>query len=879
MKRFISVVLILSLACLLGFVITFSEDSDTTQTDEAVFEVLYTLPSVLNQNSNIGVNQEDITVVFSEEIDSGYENITFKDSQGNDPIGGVVVIKDGNKAIVKFGELALNTTYTLTIPEAVKSISGKSSSAASINFKTIAKKHLADADFSTWDDGTYTKATVNATDGLYARVDTASRTTMTVADGIFTISNTGTANTFIGSKFDPNDVRLSTAKVVSQFRVKAPTNGAGTTNFGGIYKYNLSPGGTYAFDGVGFSTLTGKGFIPDNDGFYDLTVTTKAEEKSISADLSTTTVGASALYKDNISGKAYNYSVADKTGATGKGTSAVISVNSAAVLKLYHADSVSFASMRQGFYVLPEVLKENGYEEELGAVTYTINTDIDSETLTNIKVNGVAVNATFDSATRKIIVPFELENKDYEITLTDIKSVDGFPFEYEDMLLNIPQVTNPVLRDALTNEAVSDILKAQSLNFTFDYKNTEYEKTLQAIIAEYDGNVLKNVKIEDVVLVPNANGTAVIPYTPVNKTVNMKIMATVWDMRMLIPVCSTVSKTVSDGMVIEAEHYDNASAELTKIINSTAVGGWTNDSYAVYENITLTPYHTQFTAKLLPYKAGTFELRANGVDGKLIGIVVVPEEDALSGKASVSESSTAQYKEYNAVLDTTGIEFPFDLYVVCDSAVGCSTDWYKITPVDKEAIETVLEANTGFYLNPLTANKDNIIVSDESGTEYAVNDVYYTPFVGKSDGLIEAYTIDTLSPLKKYSIKSATISDIDGQLTGLNLDAILKNKLLQSDTDAYISDFYISKSGNVVIRIENPNSASIGIINVSVSVIRNGEALKNAQATANVLDNADASATCNLEGYAPQSGDVLKLFAYNSDLVHIKNSGFIFDVK
>ena len=87
------------------------------EVQETSFKVLYTLPSLRNGDpeqfaqSLIATNQETIKVVFSNEIASGVE-----------PAGDVYVTAEGNTATVKFGELKLDTEYTLTVPATLTDI-------------------------------------------------------------------------------------------------------------------------------------------------------------------------------------------------------------------------------------------------------------------------------------------------------------------------------------------------------------------------------------------------------------------------------------------------------------------------------------------------------------------------------------------------------------------------------------------------------------------------------------------------------------------------------------------------------------------------------------------------------------------------------------
>ena len=143
MKKFLSFLL----AVMMLFSLCF-----TAVAEETTFKVVYTLPTNMHTAKTsdkwIAVNQGTIKVVFSQNVKSGYEGITFKDPEGNDPKGGVYYEVDGTTVTLKFGELPFNTTYTLSVPATVESETGEFSSAYTDTFVTINRKILVDADFS-----------------------------------------------------------------------------------------------------------------------------------------------------------------------------------------------------------------------------------------------------------------------------------------------------------------------------------------------------------------------------------------------------------------------------------------------------------------------------------------------------------------------------------------------------------------------------------------------------------------------------------------------------------------------------------------------------------------------------------------------------------
>jgi len=166
MRKILSIILAISILCTMAITPVMAEDvaldevtetetvtpedntstEDTTPEDgegseevtppeeevqETSFKVLYTLPSLLNGDpakeaqNHIAVNQETIKVVFTENIADGEGEITFKDADGVEPAGGVYVTAEGNTATVKFGELKLDTEYTLTVPATLTDIEGE----------------------------------------------------------------------------------------------------------------------------------------------------------------------------------------------------------------------------------------------------------------------------------------------------------------------------------------------------------------------------------------------------------------------------------------------------------------------------------------------------------------------------------------------------------------------------------------------------------------------------------------------------------------------------------------------------------------------------------------------------------------------------------
>jgi len=489
MRKILSIILAISILCTMAITPVMAEDvaldevtetetvtpedntstEDTTPEDgegseevtppeeevqETSFKVLYTLPSLLNGDpakeaqNHIAVNQETIKVVFTENIADGEGEITFKDADGVEPAGGVYVTAEGNTATVKFGELKTNTEYTLTVPATLTSENGVNSTPATFVFKTIAKKNLANADFSTWADGTYTKAQMSK-DGLSA--DFGSSATMTVADGVLTIAKSANTDAFIGSNFGTKKVEyeteveledgtkttetatksvavtLSSAKVISFLKLNNPTNpnNAGQIRLGDLRKGSTFGAGALAKShGMQTTVITNANatkFAAGADGFIEAMLVSTAEETAISEDLATTTLVKNIVAYDLNSSRTYTNAEETFTPNVGEPTE----VASVVAVKNYGAESVSFKSVRQGFYVIPAPMTEKVWDGN--TVSYVMNTDIDVEKST-VRIGDHATDLEFNPETRVLTLTATEELRpatEHIIDFSKVVSVDG----------------------------------------------------------------------------------------------------------------------------------------------------------------------------------------------------------------------------------------------------------------------------------------------------------------------------------------------------------------------------------------------------------------------------------------------------------------------
>jgi len=480
------------------------EKTFTVVATPQVFEVLYTIPNMLTTITNIGVNQEEIKVYFEKDIASGYENITFKDSSDATPVGGIKVSAEGKIVTVEFGELKELETYTLSIPDTLVSTDGKTSVAKDITFTTL-KKDLTDVDFSdttVWTDGAYTTSDLS-NKGMPNKFD-AAKTTMTIADGALNVKMSAANDLYLGATHD----NLATSKVVSFIKFQTPAtvtgNPAQNMRLGGVWNGSLGSKfpahndttSTFIFnEGVSYSAgIVAKKFIADENGYYDVTVTSTLEEKSVTDDLTTKTIHTKTVAEDNRSTATATQDNTERQFPV----STTVRTKATSAFKLWNANTFNVKSIKQGFYTVPKLF-ETSYDEDTKTVSATFNTDMNSESFSGkVKLGGEAVTAVYDAATRTASVTLEkpLSFKDYTLSFDGIKSADGFDFSGETVIKNSFEVTEVKFLNK-AGEAVEafyeDTLKAQ-----FTIKNYGAARDVDVILANYNNNKLVGVNMATV---------------------------------------------------------------------------------------------------------------------------------------------------------------------------------------------------------------------------------------------------------------------------------------------------------------------------------------------------------------------------------------------
>jgi len=484
MKRILSFILILSVICTLGLTPVNAEEFELMGAGSETFEALYTIPNIVPTVSNkIGVNQEEIKVYFSEALSSGIENITFTDSNGDAPIGGITVTADDKVVTVKFGELTPEETYTLSIPDTLESSEGSTSVAKDFTFVTL-KKTFADADFSdstVWTDGTYTAAQINAKGKVTAYFKTASKTVASVADSLLNVKNTSSSDTYLGI----NTGYMTTAKVVTFAKYKVvSTNDSAGTGIGSMWysQFNTgiptSAGSGNALsaisNGVHFSEITSAGFVKEaGTDLYDITVTSTYQEKSVSADRTSKTMGASILVEDNNSTKTCSASAADSSYPINNNTA---KASRFAALKMYKTNSVSYQKIKQGFYTVPAPLGLPIWDGSAKTITYVMNTDIDT-TKSSASVGDLPATLSYESATRKLTLEYTgdlVEGDDYNVSFKNVASADGLKGETE-------KVFNTVLLSLVSaNPMNGSKIKAQAGTMTFVFSADVTKEELES---------------------------------------------------------------------------------------------------------------------------------------------------------------------------------------------------------------------------------------------------------------------------------------------------------------------------------------------------------------------------------------------------------------
>ena len=413
--------------------------AEGTDVEEVVSTIYYTVPFTTHEAGNrIGVNQEEIKAVLNVAVtDEILNSVTFKDKNGATPAGGIIVTKDesdetGKTISVKFGELLEGMEYTLTVD------------GETVKYKT-AKKVLVKEDFDDWalgvpetvaDSRSNTYRFANNNDLLLVDKGSTRGTYEIKANGSdrYMELNKNTTGDFILGTYVTDAGKtaaasINEAKIITEAKIAMSDITTEGNQMAGLWHWYFTANNNNGYPGV-HDRLLFKDFETDSNGFYNIFVTTQKSgsvPNDIDAYITAENKGASGIIgthsfdyiaSDKISGN--SYSIETKVIDNMKAYNS--NVNSTTLFKAYpnndakKAVVIKVSDYNQGFYTMPETFGEGVYNKDLNTLTFTLNTDMDAESLdvTAVSDSGVAeTEVTYNASSRQISV--ELLNPKAEI--------------------------------------------------------------------------------------------------------------------------------------------------------------------------------------------------------------------------------------------------------------------------------------------------------------------------------------------------------------------------------------------------------------------------------------------------------------------------------
>lgn len=370
----------------------------------------------------IGVNQESIKLAFSGVPDESIaESITFCDSNGNEPVGGIDKKINGNEITVSFGELKENTSYLLDIPEY-----------GQYDYITMPKT-MIDENFDSWNIG---KAEVKkgygsfeANSGLkYLNTDSSAEFEIKEENGDKYLSvktNALKKNTMVGTELKQEAVD---AKVVSFLTLRK-------TNENNILSAaELAGFRSWRFDGIGYFGQKYENlftFDKNENGFYELMTVTDKHDTIPTGEKRTSNSFDTVIY-DTIGGNSVKASSAMQNIV--ESNNKICTFNA---VKTYHLkdsdinDSFDISHIKAGMYVIPKVLFEPEVKDNV--ISFYVNTDLINPNV-RIYIPAEGQNAEIEDVkyeNRKITVTLKeaLGEKDYVIDFENSLSADGLTAE------------------------------------------------------------------------------------------------------------------------------------------------------------------------------------------------------------------------------------------------------------------------------------------------------------------------------------------------------------------------------------------------------------------------------------------------------------------
>lgn len=477
----------------------------------------------------IGVNQGYLNLFFSYELDEETaENITFTDSDGNAPVGGIFKTVDGEKLTIEFGELKENTNYTLTVPKSVKSADGKNlDDNVTYTYKTL-EKIAIEEDFEEFSDSfSYSVSDLTSFkkfDGTDLTVRALSKKgEIKAVSGVtsggdryvdFIQNNTegstfslGVAPVGIYSKLFIEGNFLTKVKIAASQKAG---NAVPDIRMGRFHEYNFAD--QYPSGGVSglimFSNII-KDFEATDDDFYEIQLASKKYNtlkgtSNFNADWKTTA-------KDLEGGN----SVSAEGAYTNSGVAA--SVSNYSVAQIYNGTANSgngfkIAYIKTGLFTEPKFLGTPEYDGESYTFTGTVNTDLDEKTFENIRIYDAEKEYNYEidysAAERKLSLTITDKVYDgflYNISFNGVKSKDGFEMWGEDIAFTHKNENDVVISPKVEGYSYDGVENTLVLNM-----NTEIdEESINGIklldlrkngnqmpySADCDGNVI-TIKID-----------------------------------------------------------------------------------------------------------------------------------------------------------------------------------------------------------------------------------------------------------------------------------------------------------------------------------------------------------------------------------------------
>lgn len=670
-----------------GFKMTDTAEFENSVIEDAAFKLVNAYPmdkapsadGYYNYSGKIGVNQENIRLVFNESIDKNtIGKVTFKDEYGKEPKGGIKVSAEENTLTVKFGELAENMKYTLYVPGTVIAENGDEMRGGfTLCYTTIAKKTV-EADYTNAQTESFSLKGVTKLDAagnLVVFDDNKNKSDVSVTgeEGsryLRIVNPEKGMNTNLGMKLIDNDSygnnkAFVDGKIVSKMTFKPVYAAEQVPNIKLGYIAHWQYTNTM-FNNKNLMFTSMLNFNKDTDGFYNVYGVSE-KKNTIYTDNAYTTTVKTTVYDADDSDKAV---YAEQTRTSGMNFAGADSVVLASTYALNAGDGFDVAYVKAGYFVLPSVLGDIYYDGDK-TVEFTAATDMNADTLNNLVIadengNSVGFNAEYDNDTRKVTVKLanRLGNAVYTLSGRNVMSADGFAMIEKYTIDN--KMTASVVITNENGEEINSIYGTDTVYAKYTVNNGGSKKSAIAFTAVYDGDKLINVNAKQI---SGDDMIAVSGYNVTAKTVIKAMLFEGYDT--LIPICGASVKNIGGTVKLEAE---NAEVIVGAAKDNWGVGSWGPNKYITFTKEQLsgiTPLHNAMTLKCIPHQAGKYVIYAGeGKTDVKLGEIVITAED-IKESHGWTANDTAEFK---TKLDF-GTEVPEAITVFCESGSGNSIDY------------------------------------------------------------------------------------------------------------------------------------------------------------------------------------------------------------